>query len=103
VWKVIDALTPSIPIQRQVLDGYHLLENLHQVGGSLKRLAMVENYLWQGWLEPAIAAIEGLKNQQARNFQQYRQKHRHRIPCYQQLGRPISSGDVEAKIKRERG
>jgi hypothetical protein len=62
---------------------------------------MIENDLWQGWVETAIAAVEGLKNQQARNFQQYRQKHRHRIPYdkqYQQLGIPIGSGDVETSF-----
>lgn len=103
VWNLIDQLTPSVPIRRQVLDWYHLIENLHKIGGSLKRLEMVENYLWQGWVDHAIAAFEGVKNRQAVNFQHYLCKHRHRIPCYrqyQELGIPIGSGDVESRIKQ---
>lgn len=103
VWNVINDLSHSIPIQRQVLDWYHLIENLHKVGGSLKRLAMVENYLWHGWVEQAIAAFDGLNKPQSRNFQEYLRKHLHRIPCYkqyQQFGIPIGSGDVESRIKQ---
>jgi hypothetical protein len=73
------------------------------VGGSLKRLALVENYLWQGWVDSAIAVFDGLHSRQARNFQNYLRKHRERIPWYgqyQQLGIPIGSGDVESRIKQ---
>jgi hypothetical protein len=48
IWNVINELAPTVPIQRQVLDWYHLVEKLYKVGGSLKRLALVENYLWHG-------------------------------------------------------
>jgi hypothetical protein len=103
IWNVVDELAQSVPIQRQVLDWYHLVENLYKVGGSLKRLAVVENYLWHGWLDSAIAEFNCLHTRQAQNFQNYLRKHRHRIPCYghyQHLGIPIGSGDVESKIKQ---
>ena len=103
VWNVIERLTSSVPICRQVLDWYHLKENLYKVGGSLKRLEMVKSLLWHGWVEQAMSAFEGLKCPQARKFQQYLQKHRHRIPeyeHYQHLGIAIGSGDVESKIKQ---
>ena len=61
-------------MRREVLDWYHLKENLYKVGGSLKRLKMVENYLWHGWVEAAIGAFDGLKRRQAHNFQQYLRK-----------------------------
>lgn len=102
-WNVIEALASSVPIWREVLDWYHLLENLHNVGGSLKRLALAENYLWHGWIDSAIAAFDGLQSRQVQNFQNYLRKHRERIPCYkqyQQLGIAIGSGDVESKIKQ---
>lgn len=103
VWNVCNALTQSVPIRREVLDWFHLKENLYKIGGSLKRLSEVESYLWHGWVEKAITAFEGLKSKQAHRFQQYLHKHRHRIPDYshyQQLGIPIGSGDVESKIKQ---
>jgi hypothetical protein len=103
VWNVIEALASSVPIRREVLDWYHLKENLYKVGGSLNRLARVENYLWHGWVDAAIAEFAQFMQRRARNFQQYLHKHRHRIPCYehyQQLGIPIGSGDVESKIKQ---
>jgi hypothetical protein len=77
-------------------------ENLYKVGG-LKHLALVENYLWHGWVDSAIAAFEGLQSRQAQNFQNYLRKHRERIAWYgqyQQLGIPIGSWDVESRIKQ---
>jgi hypothetical protein len=104
IWKVIENLGKNqVPLKREVLDWYHLKENLYKVGGSLKRLEGVENLLWHGWVEAASAEFDGLKNKRARNFQAYLNKHRGRIPCYksyQQLGIPIGSGDVESKIKQ---
>lgn len=103
VWNVIKQLTHSVPICRQVLDWYHLKENLYKVGGSLKRLAMVEALLWHGWADTAIEVFDGLKLAQGKRFQSYLHKHRHRIPDYgryQALGITIGSGDVESKIKQ---
>jgi 16S rRNA (cytidine1402-2'-O)-methyltransferase len=92
-----------VVIKREVLDWYHLKENLYKVGGSLKRLEWVEYLLWHGGVDVAIAELDCLQNKRARNFQSYLNKHRQRIPCYrkyQQLGIPIGSGDVESKIKQ---
>ena len=90
-------------IQRQVLDWYHLKENLYKIGGSLKRLEQVECLLWNGWVDLALAELNGLKSKKAKNFRAYLEKHRHRIPCYrqyQQLNIAIGSGSVESKIKQ---
>ena len=73
------------------------------MGGSLKRLETVESLLWHGGVEAAIEAFEGLSRLQAKRFQNYLQKHRHRIPDYghyQRLGIAIGSGEVESKIKQ---
>jgi len=90
-------------IQRQVLDWYHLKENLYKVGGSLKRLQQVETMLWLGWVDAAIAEFDCLKGKQTQKFQLHLDKHRHRIPdysTYQKLGISIGSGSVESKIKQ---
>ena len=102
VWNIIGTI--GEPQQRrEVLDWYHLLENLYRVGGSLKRLKRVEGYLWQGWIEEAEQEFRRLSSPKAVNFLAYLQKHRHRIvdyDLYQSLGIGIGSGDVESTIKR---
>jgi hypothetical protein len=41
--------------KREVLDWYHLKENLSKIGGSNARIKQVENYLWSGKIELALA------------------------------------------------
>jgi hypothetical protein len=42
--------------QRELLNWYHLVENLHKVGGSIKRLKQAETLLWQGKVEETMAS-----------------------------------------------
>lgn len=104
VWNIAQTFgNTKVVIHRQVLDWYHLMENLHKVGGSIKRLVEVEALLWHGQVAAAIDAFEGLRRQQAKRFQAYLRKHRQRLPNYghyQRLGLPIGSGAVESTIKQ---
>jgi hypothetical protein len=104
IWKLSKTFGGNqIAIKREILDWYHLKENLYRVGGSIKRLQKAEDWLWHGRVEAALAEFEHLKSKKARNFQAYLVKHRQRIPNYhqyQQLDIPIGSGDVESKIKQ---
>lgn len=44
------------PLTRcEILDWYHLSENLYKVGGSQKRLKKAESFLWEGKIDEAIA------------------------------------------------
>lgn len=102
VWNVIKQIR-SKHQRREILDWYHLMENLHKVGGSNQRLRQAENFLWQGLVDDAIALFDDLKKKQARNFQNYLRKHRLRIPdykLYRELGICIGSGSVESWIKQ---
>ena len=103
VWNMIaDIAEPKQ--RREILDWYHLVENLHKVGGSLKRLRQAESLLWQGHIDETIALFINLKRKPARNFCQYLEKHRHRIvnyAYYQAEGIcSIGSGGVESAIKQ---
>lgn len=104
VWKVMKTIGGQrVVIQRQVLDWYHLKENLYKVGSSLKRLGRVETLLWLGRVETAMGELEKMRTQSARRFQGYLEKHRQRIPNYQDYERQgigIGSGSVESKIKQ---
>ena len=102
VWNLITEIGSSYQ-RREVLDWYHLVENLHKVGGANKVLKRVENYLWQGDIESALSEFKGNQRKPVVNFHNYVNKHRLRIPdysIYQQLGICIGSGSVESKIKQ---
>lgn len=60
IWSLYELM--SLPEgHHQILDWYHLKENLHKVGGSLKRLNAAEALLWQGKVDETIALFESLK------------------------------------------
>lgn len=54
VWNLFEEIG-STAIRQEILDWYHLKENLYKIGGSLKRLKAAETFLWQGQIELAIA------------------------------------------------
>lgn len=103
IWNLIAGMG-SDEQRREILDWYHLLENLHKVGGSIKRLNRAEALLWQGQLEETLALFDGLQNKTAQNFCGYLRKHRQRIINYDYYQREqicsIGSGAVESGIKQ---
>ena len=102
VWNLIEQIGQQGQ-RREILDWYHLIENLHKVGGSNRRLRQAKNHLWQGLVDDAIAQFNELEKKPAKNFQNYIRKHSSRIPdyqLYQELGICIGSGSVESWIKQ---
>lgn len=103
VWNLFGEIAPES--QRwEILDWYHLKENLYKVGGSLKRLTQAETWLWQGKTDAAKALFKDCHRKQARNFEAYLDKHRTRIINYayyqaEQLC-SIGSGAVESAVKQ---
>lgn len=89
--------------RREILDWYHLVENLGKVGGSIKRLNRVEALLWKGEVEQAIEEFSNWKHEKVSNFVTYLNRHRHRIvnyDYYQAEGISIGSGTIESTIKQ---
>jgi hypothetical protein len=74
VWKLFTEIGSS-STRLEILDWYHLQENLHKVGGSLKRLKQTENLLWIGEVDATIALFVDLAKKQAKNFCAYLNKH----------------------------
>ena len=102
IWNLFATIASSSQ-RREILDWFHLVENLHKVGGSLQRLAAVEDLLWQGDVTGAIAQFNGWHSQQVDNFITYLTKHRHRIVnygYYQAEGISIGSGAIESSVKQ---
>lgn len=103
VWNIVTQIATA-PERREVLDWYHLVENLHKVGGSLKRLNQAEALLWTGQVDAVIALFKDCAKKQAKNFCAYLCKHRHRIVNYDYFQAEglcsIGSGAVESAIKQ---
>jgi len=103
IWNIISQIATA-PQRQEILDWYHLVENLHKVGGSIKRLNQAEALLCKGQVEAAIALFSNCQRKQAKNFCEYLHKHRHRIVNYEYFQAEafysIGSGAVESAIKQ---
>ena len=104
IWNIMENVGNSNQ-RREVLDWYHLKENLYKIGGSIKRLERAETHLWYGNIDEALAEFDDVKFKKKRlsNFRNYLYHHQCRIPdysLYQLLSIPIGSGAVESLIKR---
>ena len=103
VWNVIEQVaTPSQ--RREILDWYHLVENLYKVDASPACLEQAETLLWQGQVDAAIALFRPCQGSQAQNCCAYLEHHRARIVNYEfyhteQLC-SIGSGAVESTVKQ---
>jgi hypothetical protein len=117
VWKVVAGIRQPEQ-RREVLDWFHLMENLHKVGGSeqrrkslregfandsevsselcasRQRLKQVRLDLWQGRVADAKAAFDDWEQPPAPvvNFLNYVAQHQERIPNYQSDGSPAYMG-----------
>ena len=89
---------------REILDWFHLVENLYKVGGSNKRLYQAKKLLWQGKVDETLALFSPLNKKQAQNFCLYLENHRHRIINYDYYQSEeicaIASGAVESTVKQ---
>ena len=103
IWKLVKQF--DCPGEkREILDWFHLVENLYKVGGSIKRLEKAKSLLWLGKIDETINLISRLKKIQAANFCNYLENHRHRIINYSYYQQEeicsIASGAVESTVKQ---
>lgn len=103
VWNLFAEIGSS-EMRQEILDWYHLKENLYKVGGSIKRLKVAETLLWQGQTELASELFVDLKKKPAINFIAYLKKHSTRIINYEYFSQSglcsIGSGAVESAVKQ---
>jgi hypothetical protein len=103
IWNIIRELTPETE-RREILDWFHLMENLYKVGGSMQRINTAKEHLWKGKVDDAIACFAECTLKQASNFCAYLEKHRHRIINYQYYQAEqicsIGSGAIESTVKQ---
>jgi hypothetical protein len=103
IWNIVEKIATKEQ-RREILDWYHLKENIYKIPLSENRLKKVEHCLWKGNLEGALASLEKSRQSQAKNFCTYIRKHQARIvnyDYYQAEGiSSIGSGRVESAIKQ---
>lgn len=104
VWNLVREFGQDQFDRCEILDWFHLVENLYKVGGSVQRLKAAETLLWQGLVQEAKALLTNCRGQQVKNFIAYLEKHHSRIVNYsyyqaEQLC-SIGSGAVESAIKQ---
>lgn len=102
IWNIIAQLRQEDG-KREVLDWYHLVENLYKIGLSKKRLMQLKTSLWRGLTDEALELLANCNSKQVQNFRTYIKKHSYRIvnyDLYQSLNIPIGSGSVESTVKR---
>lgn len=81
IWNLVNQFNPQGET-RQILDWFHLVENLYKVGDSLRCIAQAKQLLWKGKVNETISLFSTLKKKAAYNFRTYLQNHRHRIINY---------------------
>jgi hypothetical protein len=120
VWNVVKEIVITGE-KREILDWFHLMENLHKIaesailgfpqvqhlfktGGSNQRLFAARNLLWHGKIDETILLFSDCDLKQAENFCAYLEKHRQRIINYYYFQTEqicsIGSGAIESTIKQ---
>ena len=112
VWNLVREFGYDRSSRCEILDWFHLVENLYKVGGSSKRLKAAKALLWKGLVSKARALFTHCQGKRFKNFIAYLDKHQTRIVNYgyyqaEQLCSLVEdppsaygSGAVESAIKQ---
>ncbi len=102
IWNIIEQIGDESG-RCEILDWYHLVENLGKTGDPQQRLDAAEACLWTGDVDGAIELFSDGQHPQVLNFIVYLNQHRHRIvnySYYQAEGISIGSGAIESTVKQ---
>jgi hypothetical protein len=100
IWHLFAQLAPQ---RLEILDWYHLMENLGKVGGSQQRLDAVAACLWRGDVEGAVKPFDDWPHERVERVIAYLTQPRHRIvndSYYQAEGIAMGSGEIESTVKQ---
>jgi hypothetical protein len=88
----------------EILDWYHLIENLYKMEAKVYHLLQIKAYLWMGEVKEAIKYIKTNQLKGGSKFCNYLKKHFHRIVNYHFCTInnicSIGSGAVESGVKQ---
>ncbi|HAH55547.1 MAG TPA: hypothetical protein DCM02_09800 [Flavobacterium sp.] len=97
VWNIFSLLGFKRE-RREILDWYHLKENLYKQPLEKEQLKELETDLWNGRIDKVLEKLE-----EKNNFRKYVLKHSERIVnynYYKKEGITIGSGAVESAVKQ---
>lgn len=103
VWNIIAEI--SSPSGRvEILDWYHLMENLCKIEAKKNQTEQLKAYLWTGQVQSAIDYLGERKIMGGNQFKNYLLKHRSRIIDYRYFQWQgicsVGSGAVESAVKQ---
>jgi len=102
IWSLFEQMAIPGTVD-EILDWFHLKENLYKVEASSQQLEVIADALWEGQLSTAKRMLEAIDTDSAKRFRGYLNRHTGRIPnyrYYQLEGLPIGSGPVESLVKQ---
>lgn len=102
IWSLFEQMTIPGSID-EILDWFHLKENLYKVAARPEQLEAIAAVLWEGQVSRAKQMLDELATDSAQQFKGYLNRHTGRIPnyrYYQMEGMPIGSGPVESLVKQ---
>ncbi len=104
IWNLHEAVVPNLTQRFEILDWYHLKENLYHLSAAEVDREGIETLLWKGDVQSALIELEDCTSEAAVCFGNYLIKHRHRIPNYDYYAAEdfcsIGSGAVESLVKQ---
>jgi hypothetical protein len=104
IWNLHAAVIVEETRRFEILDWYHLSENLHKVPATAVDIEGMKRLLWQGDVTGALAQLKPARGGAARCFRDYLLKHQHRIINYEFFCRgnfcSVGSGAVESLVKQ---
>lgn len=102
IWSLFEQMSIPGSID-EILDWFHLKENLYKVGATPEVLETIASTLWEGQVSTAKRMLDDMNTDSAKRFRGYLERHTGRIPnyrYYQMEGLPIGSGPVESLVKQ---
>ena len=102
IWSLFEQMAIPGSID-EILDWFHLKENLYKVEASTEQLEAISSLLWEGQGSHAKILLNDINTDSAQRFCGYLERHTGRIPnyrYYQMEGLPIGSGPVESLVKQ---
>lgn len=102
IWSLFEQMAIPGSID-EILDWFHLKENLYKVQATAEQLDSLSSLLWEGRVGLAKAMLNQIDHHSALRFSAYLDRHTGRIPSYryyQMEDLPIGSGPVESWVKQ---